>query len=154
MHTAHSLPPFSAAGVQINETLHTSNPCVLAVGDCVAGIGRFTHLSGESGHTRHVHRPSHVLEAQHTPPRAPRHTSVPYGHICAVGTPDHRYLGTSGHIPSGEMAKMAVQNALFGDAWSVRSLVVPACTYTEPELAEVGEQTPDPAAVDTYPRAG
>ena len=48
------------------------------------------------------------------------------------------------------MAKMAVQNALFGDAWSMRSLVVPACTYTEPELAEVGEQTPDPAAVDTY----
>ena len=52
------------------------------------------------------------------------------------------------------MAKMAVQNALFGDAWSMRSLVVPACTYTEPELAEVGEQTPDPAAVDTCPRVG
>ena len=39
---------------------------------------------------------------------------------------------------AGEMAKLAVQNALFGGAWRLSSLVVPRCVYTEPELASVG----------------
>ena len=39
---------------------------------------------------------------------------------------------------SGEMAKMAVQNALAGDDWKLSSLVVPAVMYTEPEYATVG----------------
>ena len=38
---------YSAEGVVINATLQTSNPDVYALGDAVAGIGRFTHLSGE-----------------------------------------------------------------------------------------------------------
>ena len=42
------------------------------------------------------------------------------------------------------MAKMVVQNALFGDSWSMRSLVLPACMYTEPELAEVWRKPPGP----------
>jgi pyruvate/2-oxoglutarate dehydrogenase complex dihydrolipoamide dehydrogenase (E3) component len=39
---------------------------------------------------------------------------------------------------SGEMAKLVVQNALFGDSWKLSSLVVPAVMYTEPEYATVG----------------
>ena len=73
-----------ADGVRVNDLLQSTNPDVYAVGDCVAGVGRFTHLSGE-------------------------------------------------------MAKMAVQNALFGDSWRLSSLVLPAVTYTEPELASVGD---------------
>ena len=36
------------------------------------------------------------------------------------------------------MAKLAVQNALFGGAWRLSSVVVPRCIFTEPELASVG----------------
>ncbi|KAL3789975.1 hypothetical protein ACHAWO_002029 [Cyclotella atomus] len=38
---------------------------------------------------------------------------------------------------SGEMAKVAVQNSLFGGEWKMTSLVVPAVMYTEPEYATV-----------------
>ena len=52
------------------------------------------------------------------------------------------------------MAKLVVQNALFGDTWRVSDLVVPRCVYTEPEVAGVG-LTRDGAAragvaVDVY----
>ena len=60
----------NADGVITNDLLQTANPNVYAVGDCVAGVPRLTHMSGE-------------------------------------------------------MAKMAVQNALFGDEWKISSLVVP-----------------------------
>jgi len=40
---------------------------------------------------------------------------------------------------SGEMAKVVVNNALFDDDWKLSSLVVPACMYTEPEFASVGD---------------
>jgi len=73
----------SADGVVVNDLLQTDNPNVFAVGDCVAGVPRLTHVSGE-------------------------------------------------------MAKMAVQNALFGGAWRLSSLVVPHVVYTEPEVAMVG----------------
>mmetsp|Transcript_22717 Transcript_22717/g.43152 ORF Transcript_22717/g.43152 Transcript_22717/m.43152 type:complete len:579 (-) Transcript_22717:18-1754(-) len=59
---------------------------------------------------------------------------------------------------SGEMAKLVVQNALFGDDWKLSSLVVPAVAYTEPEYATAGIYSQAMAeqqglAVDTY-RAG
>ena len=72
------------AGVKINDLAQCEgNDNVYAVGDCVAGVPRLTHVSGE-------------------------------------------------------MAKLVVQNSLFGDAWKVSQLVVPACMYTEPEYATVG----------------
>ena len=74
----------SAAGIAVDDLLRTSNPDVYAVGDCVAGVPRLTHMAGE-------------------------------------------------------MAKLAVQNALFDGEWRLSSLVVPRCIYTEPELASVGE---------------
>ena len=66
-------PHVSADGVQINETLQTSNPCVLAVGDCVAGIGRFTHLSGEMA-TRAGHK--RMCSYSLIPPRVSAHILV------------------------------------------------------------------------------
>ena len=38
---------------------------------------------------------------------------------------------------SGEMAKVVVQNSLFGGQWKLSSFVVPAVMYTEPEYAVV-----------------
>ena len=106
MHTAHSLPPCSAAGVQINETLHTSNPCVLAVGDCVAGIGRFTHLSGESGHTRMCIVP-HTSSRHSTHLRA--HLGTPQYHLVTyMGTPvpwAHLVIGIWAHLGTSPQAR-------------------------------------------------
>ena len=51
---------------------------------------------------------------------------------------------------SGEMAKVVVQNALFDDEWKLSSLVVPACMYTEPEYASVGDISGDPEKVDIF----
>ncbi len=53
---------------------------------------------------------------------------------------------------SGEMAKVVVQNSLFDDDWKLSSLVVPACMYTEPEFATVGEVSAsfDDPDVDVY----
>jgi pyruvate/2-oxoglutarate dehydrogenase complex dihydrolipoamide dehydrogenase (E3) component len=42
---------------------------------------------------------------------------------------------------AGEMAKLVVNNSLFDDDWKLSSLVVPACMYTEPEYATVGDVT-------------
>ena len=80
-----------------------SNPNVYAVGDCVEGVPRLTHMSGE-------------------------------------------------------MAKLIIQNGLFGDDWKLSSLVVPAVMYTEPEYATVGIASQEMADkkgmdVDVY-RAG
>ena len=89
------------AGVRIDARGCTSNPSVYAIGDCAAGVPRFTHVSGE-------------------------------------------------------MAKLAVQNALFGDDWQLGALVeaVPRCVYTDPELACVGLSPIDAAgagvAVEAY----
>jgi pyruvate/2-oxoglutarate dehydrogenase complex dihydrolipoamide dehydrogenase (E3) component len=51
-------------------------------------------------------------------------------------------------------AKIAVQNALFGGRRKLSSLVMPWCTYTDPELAHVGLYPRDAAArgleLDTY----
>ena len=90
-------------GVEVNDLAQSSNSNIYAVGDCVAGVPRLTHMSGE-------------------------------------------------------MAKLVVQNALFGDDWKLSSLVVPAVAYTEPEYATAGIYSQDMAeqhglAVDTY-RAG
>ncbi|KAL3789757.1 hypothetical protein HJC23_006750 [Cyclotella cryptica] len=46
------------------------------------------------------------------------------------------------HVPrlthmSGEMAKVVVQNSLFGGEWRMSTLVVPAVMYTDPEYAVV-----------------
>ena len=86
-------------GIKVDDLCATTNKAIYAVGDCVAGVPRFTHMSGE-------------------------------------------------------MAKMCVQNALFGDAWRLSSLVVPRCVYTEPEVAAVGlspqEARRQQLAVDTY----
>ena len=86
-------------GIRIDDLGATSNPHVFAIGDCAAGVPRFTHVAGE-------------------------------------------------------MAKLAVQNALFGDAWRVSSLCVPRCVYTEPEAAAVGLTPSDAAsqglAIDRY----
>lgn len=56
------------------------------------------------------------------------------------------------------MAKLVVQNSLFGDDWALSSLVVPAVAYTEPEYATAGIYSEAMAEkqgleVDTY-RAG
>jgi len=71
-------------GVEVNDLCQSvSNPQVYAVGDCVAGVPRLTHQSGE-------------------------------------------------------MARIVVQNAIFGDSWKLSSLITPAVMYTEPEYATVG----------------
>ena len=62
---------------------------------------------------------------------------------CAKGVPHFTHT-------SGEMAKLVVQNALFGDSWRVSSLLVPRCTYTDPEVAVPGRHTP--AAPPQLPR--
>ncbi|KAJ1636898.1 mercuric reductase, partial [Pavlovales sp. CCMP2436] len=71
--------------------------------------------------------------------------------IYAVGDVCHRFQFT--HM-SGEMAKAAVENALFGGSWSLASLAVPWVTYTMPEVAHVGayEHELDASGVeyDTY----
>lgn len=88
-------------GVKVNDLAQSvSNPSVFAVGDCVAGVPRLTHMSGE-------------------------------------------------------MAKLVVQNSLFGDDWKLSSLIVPATMYTEPEYATVGIYSAELAekqgiAVDMY----
>lgn len=56
---------------------------------------------------------------------------------------------------SGEMAKLVVQNSLFGDDWKLSSLLVPATMYTEPEYATIGIASEEMAKkegteVDTY----
>ena len=51
-------------------------------------------------------------------------------------------------------AKIAVQNALFLPTQKLSSLVMPWCTYTDPEVAHVGLYARDAAAqgiaIDTY----
>jgi pyruvate/2-oxoglutarate dehydrogenase complex dihydrolipoamide dehydrogenase (E3) component len=56
---------------------------------------------------------------------------------------------------SGEMAKQAVQNALFNGNWKLSDFVVPAVAYTHPEYATVGITSEEMAAkkgieVDVY----
>lgn len=55
--------------------------------------------------------------------------------IYAVGDVCHKFKFT--HM-SGEMAKAAVENALFGGEWRLSSFAVPWTTYTMPEVAHVG----------------
>lgn len=55
--------------------------------------------------------------------------------VYAVGDVAHKFQFT--HM-SGEMAKMAVENALFDGDWRLADLAVPWCTYTMPEVAHVG----------------
>lgn len=67
---------------------------------------------------------------------------------CCAGVPRLTHM-------SGEMAKLVVQNALFGDDWKLSSLVVPAVAYTEPEYATAGISSAEMGAqqgieVDTY----
>jgi len=50
---------------------------------------------------------------------------------------------------AGEMAKIAVQNALFADSWAFSAATVPQCTYTEPEHASVGLDEVSAAAAGT-----
>jgi len=67
---------------------------------------------------------------------------------CAAGTPRLTHV-------AGEMAKVAVQNALAGDSWRLDALVLPAVAYTHPEYATVGTASQEMAdaqgvAVDVY----
>jgi len=62
---------------------------------------------------------------------------------CTAGVPRLTHM-------SGEMAKVVVNNAIFDDDWKLSSLVVPACMYTEPEFASVGDVTGDNDSVDIY----
>ena len=39
---------------------------------------------------------------------------------------------------SGEMAKLVVQNSLFGGNWKLSGLVIPVVMYMEPEYVTVG----------------
>lgn len=52
------------------------------------------------------------------------------------------------------LARIVIRNALFGGRAKVSSLIVPWCTYTDPEIAHVGLYESDAAAqgleVDTY----
>ena len=83
---------YTADGVTVNARCQSvSNADIFAVGDCVAGVPRLTHMSGE-------------------------------------------------------MAKVAVQNALFGGEWELDYTLVPRCVYTEPEVAAVGLATAADAA--------
>uniref|UniRef100_A0A7S2KE09 Pyridine nucleotide-disulphide oxidoreductase dimerisation domain-containing protein n=1 Tax=Leptocylindrus danicus TaxID=163516 RepID=A0A7S2KE09_9STRA len=38
---------YDRGGIIVDDLLHSSNPNVLAVGDCVSGVPRLTHMSGE-----------------------------------------------------------------------------------------------------------
>ena len=51
---------------------------------------------------------------------------------CAANVPRLTHM-------SGEMAKVVIQNVLFDIKWKLSSLVVPACIYTEPDYASVGD---------------
>ncbi len=86
---------YDKGGVIVDDLLRSTNPNVYAVGDCVSGVPRLTHMSGE-------------------------------------------------------MAKVAIQNAIFDDKWKLSSLVVPATMYTEPEYASVGRSDSDADDVDVY----
>ncbi len=55
--------------------------------------------------------------------------------IYAIGDVSWRYKFT--HV-SKEMGRLAVQNALNGGQFKRSSLVIPWCTYTDPEIAHVG----------------
>jgi pyruvate/2-oxoglutarate dehydrogenase complex dihydrolipoamide dehydrogenase (E3) component len=100
------------AGVVVDDLIRSvSNPCVYAVGDCVAGVPRLT--------VRFLSQVQHSKTDQ-----TEILTLLFYSRL-----PKHM---------SGEMAKMAVQNSLAGDDWKLSSLVVPAVMYTEPEYATIG----------------
>jgi pyruvate/2-oxoglutarate dehydrogenase complex dihydrolipoamide dehydrogenase (E3) component len=64
--------------------------------------------------------------------------------LAQTSNPDVYAVGDCvGQVPrlthmSGEMAKLIIQNSLFGDSWKLSSLVVPAVMYTRPEYATVG----------------
>jgi len=66
---------------------------------------------------------------------------------CAAGVPRQTHM-------AGEMAKLAVQNALFADEWKISSMLVPRCTFTDPEVASVGltaaEASATGVAIDSY----
>jgi pyruvate/2-oxoglutarate dehydrogenase complex dihydrolipoamide dehydrogenase (E3) component len=85
-------------GVQVDDTLRTSNPRIFAAGD-ICMSWKFTHAADAA-------------------------------------------------------AKIAVQNALFFRTKKLSSLVMPRCTYTDPEIAHVGLSERDAEAqgiaVDTY----
>jgi pyruvate/2-oxoglutarate dehydrogenase complex dihydrolipoamide dehydrogenase (E3) component len=55
------------------------------------------------------------------------------GDVCSVG---HRFTHAA-----DAMARIAVQNALFPRKARVSAKVIPRCTYTDPEVATVGEKT-------------
>jgi len=68
--------------------------------------------------------------------------------IYAVGDVAGGYQFT--HV-AGRQAMMVVDNAMFGESHKVSDMVVPWCTYTEPEVAHVGKYAHQvPEGVDTY----
>lgn len=73
---------FSAAGVEVNDHLQTSNPAIFAAGD-VCGRDQFTHAADA-------------------------------------------------------MARLCVQNALVYPVARYSKLMIPRCTYTDPEVAQIG----------------
>lgn len=68
--------------------------------------------------------------------------------IYAVGDVASKYMFT--HV-SGTMGSMVVDNILFDEQRSVADLVIPWCTYTEPEVAHVGKYENEvEGGCDTY----
>src|SRR5262249_37074794 len=56
-------------------------------------------------------------------------------HIFAAGDICSRYQFTHA---ADAMARIVIQNALFLGRKKVSALIIPACTYTDPEVAQVG----------------
>jgi pyruvate/2-oxoglutarate dehydrogenase complex dihydrolipoamide dehydrogenase (E3) component len=78
-------------------------------------------------------------------------TTNPRVYACGDVCSRHRFTHAA-----DAMARIVIQNALFLGRRRVSDLVIPRCTYTDPELAQVG-MTPGEAlrsgvAVDTYTR--
>lgn len=157
---------FSAeAGIEVDDLCATSNKSIFAVGDCVAGVPRFTHVSGEMakvgprGLTQRVPSPPVepsppaeplVTRHSHSPRAEPRATAVRratrhssthtlYSLLTVLTV---RLCACARRLG---VRQVVVQNALFADAWKLSSLIVPRCVYTDPEVASVG-LTPQEAA--------
>ncbi len=101
---------------------------VLTVDEILVGIGRAPNVEGLDLEKAQVRYSKTGVEVDD-------HLKTSNSNIYAAGDICQNYKFTH---TADAAARIAIQNALFGGKKKLSSLVIPWCTYTDPEIAHVG----------------
>lgn len=116
-------------GEKLVDMVTDSNAFTIAVDEIVTGVGRAPRIEGlcldKAGVAHHPVRGVVVNDRLRT--SNPRIYAA--GDVCL----EHKFT----HVATAS-ARLAVDNALFGRRRKVSALIIPWCTYTDPEVAHVG----------------